>query len=289
MSYNTFPKNPFPPNSEDYGGGGGSYELPIAGAETLGGVKVGTGLEINAETGVLSNPNPTPYVLPIAGAETLGGVKVGTGLEINAETGVLSSSKKGVIGVDNATYTALPEADKNSGDLYIVNTNREVPTNPIDMSNITKFEEGSTTVTATSATKTTIATDGQSIGATYYYTTPIDVTDLDEIICHVSATSHYTPFADRLALTIGLCSTAPVAYASSYTDLNYGAFEKISDNGEFDVSIDVSALTGNQYIVVNCAGWTATIEDLKDDATTATEVAQYDMYFKSTKLLTKEV
>lgn len=237
-------------------------------------------------------PEASQYELPIAGAETLGGVKVGTGLEINDETGVLSvsdSSKKGVIGVDNAAYTALPEADKNSGDLYIVNTNREVPTHSIDMSDITKFEEGSTTITATSATKTTIATDGQSIGATYFYTTPIDVTDIDEIICHVKATSHYTPFADRLSLTVGLCSTAPAAYASNYTDLNYGAYEKITDNGEFDVSIDVSALTGNQYIVVNCAGWTATIEDLKDDTTTVTEVAQYDLYFKSTKLLTKEV
>lgn len=33
---------------------GGSYELPIASAETLGGVKIGDGLTINSETGVLS-------------------------------------------------------------------------------------------------------------------------------------------------------------------------------------------------------------------------------------------
>lgn len=67
------------------------YELPIAGAETLGGVKVGNGLSIDAETGELSNNNPTPYTLPKASSSTLGGVKVGSGLSIDAD-GVLSAS-----------------------------------------------------------------------------------------------------------------------------------------------------------------------------------------------------
>lgn len=55
MSYNTFPSNPFPPNSENVGSGGEDpYVLPIASSEILGGVKVGNGLTINSETGVLS-------------------------------------------------------------------------------------------------------------------------------------------------------------------------------------------------------------------------------------------
>ena len=54
MGFNTYPPNPFPPNSNSVGGGGGSYELPIATSEILGGVKVGNGLTINGETGVLS-------------------------------------------------------------------------------------------------------------------------------------------------------------------------------------------------------------------------------------------
>lgn len=55
MSLNTLPFNPFPPSSDQKGsGGGGSYELPIASVETLGGVKVGNGLTINSETGELS-------------------------------------------------------------------------------------------------------------------------------------------------------------------------------------------------------------------------------------------
>ena len=89
MGYNTYPANPWPLNSEQAQGGGSQYELPIAEADTLGGVKVGTGLSIDAETGVLSNSNPTPYSLPTAAADTLGGVKVGSGLSI--DDGVLSA------------------------------------------------------------------------------------------------------------------------------------------------------------------------------------------------------
>lgn len=59
MSFNTFPQNPFPPNSENAGGGGLPYVLPIASAETLGGVKVGNNLTIDAN-GVLSAPPPVP-------------------------------------------------------------------------------------------------------------------------------------------------------------------------------------------------------------------------------------
>lgn len=102
-----------------------AYVLPIASAETLGGIKVGTGLSINSSTGVLSasvsslswdnitdKPNfatvatsgsytdlsnkptiPEAYVLPAATANSLGGIKVGTGLEIS--DGVLSVSGSG--------------------------------------------------------------------------------------------------------------------------------------------------------------------------------------------------
>ena len=73
------------------GGGGGSYTLPIASASTLGGVKVGTGLSIDSNTGVLT-ANGGGYTLPIASANVLGGVKVGTGLSIDDQTGVLSAS-----------------------------------------------------------------------------------------------------------------------------------------------------------------------------------------------------
>lgn len=86
LSLVTIPQNPFPSSSDNVGGS--SYELPIASTTELGGIKVGSGLAINAETGVLINN----YSLPVASDEILGGVKVGSGLSINSETGVLSSS-----------------------------------------------------------------------------------------------------------------------------------------------------------------------------------------------------
>lgn len=65
---------------------GSSYVLPIAASDTLGGVKVGDGLSIDEETGVLSNDNPTPYTLPTASDETKGGAKVGDDLKIADDT-----------------------------------------------------------------------------------------------------------------------------------------------------------------------------------------------------------
>lgn len=77
------------------GGGGGSYTLPTASADTKGGVKIGVGLEMDGE--VLKNTNPTPatpYTLPIASDETLGGIKVGSNLTIE-EDGTLNASGGG--------------------------------------------------------------------------------------------------------------------------------------------------------------------------------------------------
>lgn len=70
-------------------GGGSSYTLPTASAETKGGIKIGAGLSMDGE--VLNNSNPTAYTLPTASAETKGGVKVGSGLSIDGD-GVLSAS-----------------------------------------------------------------------------------------------------------------------------------------------------------------------------------------------------
>lgn len=54
--FNTIPNNPFPPSSQS-AGAGGSYVLPVASANTLGGVKVGDNLSIT--NGVLSVSFPS--------------------------------------------------------------------------------------------------------------------------------------------------------------------------------------------------------------------------------------
>lgn len=106
--------------SDGDGGGGGSYVLPTATADRLGGVKVGSGVTVQ-EDGTIS---VSEYELPTASASTLGGVKIGDRLSINAETGVLSAADQTVdyhnAGYHNSIYrgqslgTEVTEAQYNS-------------------------------------------------------------------------------------------------------------------------------------------------------------------------------
>ena len=70
------------------------YTLPAATSATLGGVKVGDNLSIDAD-GRLSGA--APYALPAATTSTLGGVKAGSNLTVYAD-GTLALEKSGVIG-----------------------------------------------------------------------------------------------------------------------------------------------------------------------------------------------
>lgn len=72
------------------GGGGSSYVLPAATANTLGGIKVGENLTITPD-GKLS-ANAGAYELPVATSAVLGGVKVGSGLNVTQD-GTLSSQR----------------------------------------------------------------------------------------------------------------------------------------------------------------------------------------------------
>jgi hypothetical protein len=83
-----------------------TFSLPPASANTLGGIKVGTGLSVNTE-GILSlaqasetggdTQASTTFSLPPASANTLGGIKVGAGLSVNTE-GILSlATSSGIV------------------------------------------------------------------------------------------------------------------------------------------------------------------------------------------------
>lgn len=73
-----------------------TYSLPTASSSTLGGIKVGSGLSINT-SGVLS-ATATSYTLPVATASTLGGVKMGNGI---------SATTDGTISINLASNSAL--------------------------------------------------------------------------------------------------------------------------------------------------------------------------------------
>lgn len=81
------------------------YGLPIATSTTLGGIKVGDGLGIDSSTGVLTANVKTQYVLPTASSTTLGGIKVGGGLSITS--GVLEANVKTQYSLPTASSTVL--------------------------------------------------------------------------------------------------------------------------------------------------------------------------------------
>lgn len=74
------------------GGSGEGYTLPPASATTLGGVKIGSGINVTADGVISANGGGgAPYELPAATADTLGGIKVGDNLTI-APDGKLSAN-----------------------------------------------------------------------------------------------------------------------------------------------------------------------------------------------------
>ena len=79
-----------------------TYTLPTASANTLGGVKIGSGIDIT--DGVIS---VTHYVLPPATSGTIGGIIVGEGLDVDAN-GTLSVTVDGFTLGTVTTTTGQP-------------------------------------------------------------------------------------------------------------------------------------------------------------------------------------
>ena len=102
--------NPIPSKPE--------YSLPIASAETLGGVKIGSGVNVTDE-GTISVTEPTPYTLPPATSETLGGVKIGSGVNVTGD-GTISVNAGGIT-VETFQSNSCPKQLTDDGLLVIIN------------------------------------------------------------------------------------------------------------------------------------------------------------------------
>lgn len=76
----------------------GTFVSVIASSSTIGGVKIGSGIDI-LEDGTINVPAPTPYILPVASSSTVGGVKVGNNVNLNVD---------GTISVDFPPSYSLP-------------------------------------------------------------------------------------------------------------------------------------------------------------------------------------
>ena len=79
-----------------------TVDIPIASTDTLGGVKIGSRLSIDANGVLSADEQSSSYTLPVASTSTLGGVKV------NNSTGALKVASDGLL----ALLVSAPEAMK---------------------------------------------------------------------------------------------------------------------------------------------------------------------------------
>ena len=91
------------------------FTLKKASSNTLGGIKVGTGLSIDSITGVLSATGGGSYTLPPATQNSLGGIKVGSGLSVTQD-GTLSATGGTIEYATSAQIQALFNNDYLNGD-----------------------------------------------------------------------------------------------------------------------------------------------------------------------------
>jgi hypothetical protein len=94
-----------------------AYTLPTAAAGTLGGIKVGANLSIDAD-GILS-ANAGGYTLPAADATTLGGIKVGSGLSIDGNGVLTATGGSSVPSIQDLSGTTAALAADGTSELNI--------------------------------------------------------------------------------------------------------------------------------------------------------------------------
>ena len=97
-------------------GGGGGYVLPVASENTLGGVKIGSGITID-ENGAISSEGGG-YVLPTASSSVLGGVKIGSGVTID-ENGAISMDSTG-LATENELAAVSAATSANTDDIAVL-------------------------------------------------------------------------------------------------------------------------------------------------------------------------
>lgn len=114
-----------------------TYTLPKAASNILGGVKVGDNLTINNE-GVLSAV-ATPYTLPTASLTTKGGIKIGTGLEMVGDVlNVTTSEIAAALQSGDVTLQLIDDGDvtgrlKASGPLIVLAGGQESNDNYVQL------------------------------------------------------------------------------------------------------------------------------------------------------------
>lgn len=184
-----------------------NYSLPTSSATILGGVKIGTGIDVDglgsisvsvatiSKNGLLSATDKTKldglsnYSLPKASATTLGGVMIGNGVSIDAAGKISVSTTYAV--VTTSTDGLMSAADKTKLDFL---SNYSLPTASASTLGGVKIGTGITmssgTISVPAATQVTTSVDGLMIAA--------DKTKLDGIATNANNYSLPTASASIL-------------------------------------------------------------------------------------------
>ena len=194
------------------GGGSGNYILPTASADTLGGIRVGTGLTIT--NGVLS---ADAYSLPVASSTVVGGIRVGNRLTIT----------NGVLSADVQTYTLPTASTTVLGGVKVDGTTISIANGVISSTGLSSLPVASTSVLGAvkvDGTTVTINANGVISSTGTSYNQSLNTTD--------SVT-----FSSISAGTITTTGTGVPTYTSSSDFI----FDANSGSGELQVTGSISA------------------------------------------------
>lgn len=183
-----------------------NYHLPIASADTLGGIKVGNNLTIE-EDGTL-NAESTEYNLPIATASTLGGIKVGSNL--NIDDGVLTAAVDSVLA--NST-NPVQNSVVSSAINTLTTTTQTLTSNLNNLSSSVSLLSG--TVTSNTDDISTLQNDVSGLG--------------DDVDTNTTNIENNTNDISDLSGSISLLDGRLDTDEANITDLQNGATELTSD------------------------------------------------------------
>lgn len=251
---------------EQGGGGGGTTVIPNPSGEAtddLEKVQIGSTIFDIPEGGTDVEANPSGTA-----TDDLESIRIGNDIFSIPSGGGGTNAEEMTL----HDYGNLTPAQQNDGTIRFIPRDETGLTEPIDMEHIQSFIESGNVMGVTSTEDTSIITyaGGVYIGISYYYTTPIDVTDWDMITFSVQTGSCYgggaTAQQKRWNLQIGLMESPITGMQNIDADnpLWKAVGEFADSNKDYgEVSIDVSELTGEYYLTVVPVGWNAVIDNIQ--------------------------
>ena len=211
--------------------------------------------------------NPTSFIVPATGGDRYGIYKL-FAIKLGSGSGGGTSAES----MSLHDYGNLTPAQKVDGTIRFIPHSDVSEQEAIDMTTQGFYENpGNMNVTDTTSTKTTVTWGGGvQIGCSYYYTTPVDVTDWESIMldihtgsCYGGGSTAQQPGWDFIVGLLDYEITSAVNLPASSSD-----WKVVADlaNSNYDYSntiLDTSDLTGELYLTVVCHGWNATVENIR--------------------------